>query len=85
MKDIFLIAPVKIPDDIITFSEKTKCRDFYVYHHKFLNNNFDYIQEFIETANKSGCKVYVNFKHSITEEDLNQIKKFITYLKYNKN
>ncbi len=84
MKDIFVIAPVKIPDDIITFSEKTKCRDFYVYHHKFLNNNFDYIQEFIETAHNSGCKVYVNFKHSITEEDLNQIKKFITYLKSTK-
>lgn len=84
MKDIFIIAPIKAPQDIETFVKNSKCREFYVYHHKFLNNNFEYINEFIEAAHKNSSKIYVNFKHNITEEDLVQIKKFITYLKSTK-
>lgn len=84
MKEIFIISPIKNPSDITTFASETKCRDFYVYHHKFLNNNFEYISEFIEEAQKYKSKIYVNFKHSITEEDLPQIKKFINYLKTTK-
>lgn len=83
MKEISIIAPVKTPTDIQDFIPHTKCRDFYVYYHKFLNN-FEYIQEFIETAHKNGCKIYVNFKHDISEEDLIQIKKLIKYLKTTK-
>lgn len=81
MKDIFVIAPIKVPDDIFTFVNNSQCRDFYVYHHKFLNNNFEYIKEFISAAKKNHSKIYVNFKHNITEEDLREIKKFITFLK----
>lgn len=84
MKDIFVIAPIKTPTDINRFVSNSKCRDFYVYHHKFLNNNFEYIKEFIEIAKQNQSKIYVNFKHNITEEDLKQIKKFITYLKTTK-
>ena len=84
MSDIIVTAPVKKPDDIKNFIEHVKCRSFYVYHHKFLNNNFEYINEFIQQAHSNNCKIYVNFKHNITEEDLIEIKKFITFLKHTK-
>lgn len=84
MKDISIIAPVKKPDDIETFVKHTKCRDFYVYYHKFLNNNFEYINEFIDNAQKNNSKIYINFKHDISEEDLIQIKKMIKFLKTTK-
>lgn len=81
MKEISLVAPVKTPEDIENFCPVVKCRNFYVYHHKFLNKNFDYVKEFIETAHKHDAKIYVTFKHNITEENLTEIKKFINYLK----
>lgn len=81
MKDISIIAPIKTPQDIEDFIPHTKCRDFYVYYHKFLNNNFEYIKEFIDTAHKNNSKIYINFKHDISEEDLIEIKKMIKYLK----
>lgn len=81
MKDISVIAPIKTPKDIEDFIPHTKCRDFYVYYHKFLNNNFEYINEFIETAHKNNCKIYINFKHDISEEDLVEIRKMIRFLK----
>ena len=81
MKEIEVIAPIKKPEDIEAFIPHVKCRDFYVYHHKFLNNNFEYIHEFIDIAHKNKCRIYLNFKHNITEEDLKEIKKFIRYLK----
>lgn len=84
MKDISIIAPIKKPDDIEDFIPHTKCRNFYVYYHKFLNNNFEYINEFIEKAHKNNCKIFVNFKHDISEEDLVQIKKMIKFLKTTK-
>ena len=80
MKNISIIAPIKKPEDIESFIPHTSCRDFYVYHHKFFNN-YDYIQEFINTAHRNNCRIYVNFKHSITEEDLIEIKKMIKCLK----
>ena len=84
MKDISIIAPVKKPEDIKAFIPHTKCRDFYVYYHKFLNNNFDYINEFIQAAHENSCNIYVNFKHDISEEDLAEIKKMIRFLKTTK-
>ena len=80
MKNISIIAPVKAPDDIEKFVQSTSCKDYYVYHTKFLDNNFDYIKEFIEKAHKNNSRIYINFKHSITEEQLIEIKKFIKYL-----
>ena len=86
MNEIILTAPIKKPEDIEAFLPHIKCRSFYVYHHKFINSEhgFDYVNEFINTAHKNNCKIYVNFKHNITEEDLIEIKKFITYLKQTK-
>jgi len=81
MKDISIIAPVKKPEDIESFIPHTKCRDFYVYYHKFLNNNFSYINEFIDVAHKNNSKIYINFKHDISEDDLTEIKKMIKFLK----
>ena len=80
MKKISIIAPIKKPEDIETFIPYTSCRDFYVYHHKFFNN-YEFIDEFINTAHRNGCRIYVNFKHNITEEDLIEIKKMIKYLR----
>ena len=84
MSEIILISPIKKPQDIKDFIEHVKCKSFYVYHHKFLNNNFEYVNEFIDIAHANNCKIYVNFKHNITEEDLIEIKKFITFLKHTK-
>lgn len=84
MKEITIIAPVKKPEDIEAFVPLTKCRSFYVYYHKFLHSNFEYINEFIEAAHQNGCKIYINFKHDISEADLVEIKKMIKYLKTTK-
>ena len=80
MKNLSVIAPIKKPEDIDFFAKNTKCREFYVYHHRFMHNNFEYIQEFIDAAKKNNSKIYINFKHNITEEELGLIKKFIKYL-----
>lgn len=84
MKDISITAPIKKPEDIASFIPHTKCRDFYVYYHKFLNNNFEYINDFIEEAHKNNSRIYINFKHDISEDDLAEIKKMIKFLKTTK-
>lgn len=81
MKEIVITAPVKKPEDISLFSKSTRCRDYYVYYSKFLNGNFEYISEFVDAAKQCGCNIFVNFKHSIVEEELPEIKKFLKYLK----
>lgn len=81
MKEITITAPVKKPEDILTFSKNTRCREFYVYYTKFMNDNFEYIYEFIEAAKSADSKLFVNFKHDITEEELPEIKRFLKFLK----
>ena len=81
MKEIKIIAPVKKPEDIALFSKKTKCRDYYVYYKKFLHNNFEYVEEFVKIAKENACRIYINFKHDITEENLAEIKKMLKFLK----
>lgn len=81
MKEIVVVSPVKKPEDIELFCKKTPCRDFYVYYKKFLNNNFDYVNEFVDMAKKHGCNIFINFKHDITEENLVEIKKMLKFLK----
>ncbi len=81
MENIRIVAPVKKPEDIEVFSKASKCRDFYVYYKKFLNSNFEYVNEFVEAAKRSGCAIYINFKHDITEENLTEIKKMLKFLK----
>lgn len=84
MNDITITAPIKKPQDIEEFLPYVKCRNFYVYHHKFLpsgGGSFEYVNDFIKTAHENDCKVFINFKHNITEEDLIEIKKFISFLK----
>lgn len=81
MENIRIVAPVKKPEDIEIFSNSTKCREYYVYYKKFLDNNFEYVNEFVKTAKQKDCKIYINFKHDITEENLPEIKKFLKFLK----
>ncbi len=81
MKEIVVVAPVKKPEDIELFSQKTHCRDYYVYYKKFLNNNFEYVNEFVEAAKRNNCHIFINFKHDITEENLPEIKKMLKFLK----
>src|SRR5574344_3053771 len=64
MKDISIISPVKKPEDIEHFVNNTKCKHFYVYYHKFLDN-FEYINKSIEDAKKNNSKIYINFKHNL--------------------
>ena len=81
MKEIIITAPVKKPEDIELFSSQTNCRDYYVYYKKFLDNNFDYVKEFVDAAKRCKCNIYINFKHDITEENLPEIKKMLKFLK----
>ncbi|MFR1672728.1 MAG: U32 family peptidase, partial [Candidatus Gastranaerophilaceae bacterium] len=81
MESIKIIAPVKKPEDIELFAKETGCRDYYVYYKKFLNNNFDYVTEFVNVAKQNGCHIYINFKHDIIEENLPEIKKMLRFLK----
>ena len=81
MKDIVITAPVKKPEDIELFSKATSCRDYYVYYKKFLDNNFDYVKEFVDVAKRCKCNIFINFKHDITEENLPEIKKMLKFLK----
>ena len=81
MKEIIITAPVKKPEDIEVFSKETNCRDYYVYYKKFLDNNFDYVKEFVDAAKRCKCNIYINFKHDITEENLPEIKKMLKFLK----
>lgn len=84
MKKLSVIAPVKVPRDISNFSKESCCRHFYVYHDKFIYGNFSEVEEFIQNAHSNNCKIYVNFKHDISEEDIDLIKKFILFLTYTK-
>lgn len=81
MKEIVITAPVKKPEDIELFSKETNCRDYYVYYKKFLDNNFDYVKEFVDVARKCKCHIFINFKHDITEENLPEIKRMLKFLK----
>lgn len=81
MKEIVITAPVKKPEDIELFSKVTNCRDYYVYYKKFLDNNFDYVKEFVDTAKRCKCNIFINFKHDITEENLPEIKRMLKFLK----
>ncbi len=81
MKEIVITAPVKKPEDIEVFSRETNCHDYYVYYKKFLDNNFEYIKEFVDTAKRCNCNIFINFKHDITEENLPEIKKMLKFLK----
>ena len=81
MKEIVITAPVKKPEDIELFSKETNCRDYYVYYKKFLDNNFDYVKEFVDVARKCKCQIFINFKHDITEENLPEIKRMLKFLK----
>lgn len=84
MNDISIIAPLKKPEDIEFFIPHTKCRKFYVYYHKFLDNKLEYINTFIEAAHRNNSEIYINFKHDISEDDLTQIKAMIRFLKTTK-
>ncbi len=81
MKEIKIVSPVKKPEDIDLFARETSCKEYYVYYKKFLNNNFDYVDEFVAAAKRNNCAIYINFKHDITEENLAEIKKMLKYLK----
>ena len=81
MESIKIIAPVKKPEDIESFSRQTDCRDYYVYYKKFLGGNFEFVKEFVEAAKANKCNIFINFKHDITEENLSEIKKMLKFLK----
>lgn len=79
MKKIELLAPVKKPEDIETIKD-LDIKGVYVYHNYFLKNGFDKIKLFYDAAKSAGFEFYINFKHSISEKELNDTKKIITYL-----
>ena len=76
-----IISPINSPDDIKILIEKTSCRDFYVYYDKFFDDNFIYIYDFIKIAHQFDSRIYVNFKHDISENLQDKVKKFVKFLK----
>src|SRR5574344_1121588 len=81
MNNIKIFSPIKKPDDIENFSKNSSCRSYYVYYKKFLNNNFEYVNEFVAAAKANNCQIFINFKHDITEENLPEIKRMLKFLK----
>lgn len=78
---IRIVSPVKKPEDIDVFAKQTSCRAYYVYYKKFLNGNFEYVNEFVQAAKRNNSTIFINFKHDITEENLPEIKKMLRFLK----
>ena len=76
-----IVSPVKSPDDIKLLFDKTSCRDFYVYYDRFFDGNFIYIYDFIQMAHKLDSRIFVNFKHDISENLQDEVKKFVEFLK----
>ncbi len=81
---MFTIAPIATPKDVFEIVKNCNCRHFYVYYDKFIYGNFSEIEEFILAAHSQNCKIFVNFKHDITEEDIDKIRKFMLFLTYTK-
>ena len=81
---MFTIAPIVTPKDVFEIVKNCNCRHFYVYYDKFIYGNFSEIEEFILAAHSQNCKIFVNFKHDITEEDIDKIRKFMLFLTYTK-
>ncbi len=77
---INVVSPVKSPDDIKLLFDKTCCRDFYVYYDRFFNDNFIYVNDFIQIAHQFSSRIYVNFKHDISENMQEEVRKFVEYL-----
>ncbi|MFQ8625606.1 MAG: hypothetical protein ACLSA2_03580 [Candidatus Gastranaerophilaceae bacterium] len=50
MENIKITAPVKKPEDIEVFAKKPLAEIITFIIKNFLNNNFDYINEFVHTA-----------------------------------
>ncbi len=76
---IEILAPIKKPEDILV-SKDVECFGFYVDHDYFIHNGLEHIKEFQRNAKKCECKFYINFKHTIDEWEVNNIRKIITYL-----
>lgn len=76
-----IVSPIKSPNDIKLLFDKTSCRDFYVYYDRFFDDNFIYIYDFIQMAHKLDSRIYVNFKHDISENLQDKVKKFVEFLK----
>lgn len=77
---INIISPVKSPNDIKLLFDNTSCRNFYVYYDRFFDNGFIYIYDFIQMAHKFNSYIYVNFKHDISENGQDDVKKFLEFL-----
>lgn len=81
---MFSTAVISTPEDILRIVKECNCRSFYVYYNKFIYGNFSQIEEYIYAAHAQNCKIFVNFKHDILEEDIDKIKKFVLFLTYTK-
>lgn len=81
MKKIQLLAPVKNPEDIAPLFD-LDLKGVYIYHDYFLKNGFEKIKLFYEEAKKIGVEFYINFKHSLSEKDMNDARKIIAYLQF---
>lgn len=79
MRKIELLAPIKNIEDV-EMIKNLGLKGVYVYHNYFLENGLSLIKDFHKTVKDAGMEFYVNFKHSVSEKELNDTKKIITYL-----
>lgn len=81
MKKIQLLAPIKNIKDIAPLKD-LDIKGVYIYHDYFLKNGFEHIKDFFEEAQKAGVEFYINFKHALSEKDMNDARKIIAYLQF---
>lgn len=79
MKKIQLLAPIKNINDIVPLKD-LDLKGVYIYHGHFLKVGFEKIKAFYEEAQKAGLEFYIDFKHSISEKEMNDARKIIAYL-----
>lgn len=79
MKKIQLLAPIKNINDIAPLKD-LDLKGVYIYHNHFLKVGFEKIKAFYDEAQKAGLEFYINFKHSISEKEMNDARKIIAYL-----
>lgn len=81
MKKIQLLAPIKNIEDIAPLND-LELKGVYIYHDYFLKNSFENIKYFYDEAKKAGLEFYINFRHSISEKEMNDARKIIAYLQF---
>lgn len=81
MKNVKIFAPIKDIDEF-GFVKNTNCQCVYADYSLFLceDNSFFTLNQFIQSAKENEIELFINFKSSIKENEIVQIKSLLKYL-----